>query len=364
MDKVAVVGIGRLGLCLALNLEKAGYKVAGIDTNVKYIDSLRENTFDSPEPHVNTMLEHSGIDFSTHIPDALGADLIFVCVATPSLPSGAYDHSQIEAVMEALAASEPQAERKEVAINCTTLPGYCADLQSRYEPFKVSYNPEFIRQGCIIEDQIRPDLVLVGQCDAESGEKIAEAYSRMCANEPKYAYVTPTSGEIIKLSLNCFLTAKIAMANTVGDLAVKLGEDPQPILDAIGEDTRIGSKFMGYGFGFGGPCFPRDNRAFQYSARSAGTHSILNNAVDGSNTMHREHMVKRFIDKYDAAKDEVVIDNVSYKEGTDIITESQQLAYAVALARHGFDVVLDVVPRVREQVEGRFPGLFRYKGSI
>lgn len=357
MNKISMIGCGRLGLCLALNIEKTGRTVTGIDVNDEYIKSLNEKTFKSPEPGVSSLLKRSKINFSTDVSDALDSDVIFICVNTPSTEFGDYDQSQIEEVMKKL--NDVCSVSKKVVINCTTTPGYCADLQERYKNFSISYNPEFIAQGSIIENQLRPDMVLIGEADKESGDVIEDIYFDVCTNFPAICRMNVTEAEITKLATNCFITSKIAMTNAIGDIATSFKVNPQVVLDAIGKDSRIGDKCTTYGFGFGGPCFPRDNRAFAYVARRKGADDTMSKAIDESNKNHLLFQLKEHTRNY-TKNNQIVFNDVSYKPGTDIIEESQQLRLAVELARSGFDVALDVDESVKKQVEEKYPNLFRW----
>ena len=167
--------------------------------------------------------------------------------------------------------------------------------------------------------------------------------------------------EICKLATNCFLTTKISFANSVGDLATKVGAEPDKILAAIGSDSRIGGKYLGYGFGFGGPCFPRDNRALAKYADNQDYEMLISKSTDEVNRRHLEFQFQDYLARYD--EDEIIIlDHITYKKGSVLIEESQQLALAVKLAQAGRKVLVKDRPTVIEEVEKLYPGLFEYQG--
>lgn len=363
-EKIAVIGIGKLGICFALNLERAGYEVWGIESNSDYLRSLQEGTFESVEPEVNELLAsssdlHMTNDLSCIISE--GISDIFIMVATPSLPDGGYDHSQVDRVAERLKTIVEPSIKRHLYIGCTTMPGYCGQLAEELAPFglTVSYNPEFIAQGDIIKNQLRPDQVLIGEANAEVGERLESIYRKMVLNQPVYCRMDPLSAEIAKLATNCFLTTKISFANSIGDLAVKAGADPAKILSAVGSDSRIGGKYLGYGYGFGGPCFPRDNRALGKFGEQLNYPLRLSNATDLVNDEHFQFQFEE-LKKRHAEGSEVLFDGVAYKRGTSQITESQQLRLAVALARSGRVVIIKDTEEVIAQVKDLFPGLFRF----
>lgn len=365
VNKVAVVGVGKLGLCFALNFERVGFNVWGIESNETYLSSLQTKTLNSAEPQVSEMLNAaSKLQLGSDIDCIVSENIqdIFIMVATPSLPDGGYDHSQVERVAEKLKAIGSKEITRHVYIGCTTMPGYCNQLAEDLAPYgyTVSYNPEFIAQGAIIHDQQYPDQVLIGEANKEVGDRLQYIYERMVQNEPTYCRMDPLSAEIAKLATNCFLTTKISFANSIGDMATKAGGNPDKILAAIGSDSRIGGKYLKYGFGFGGPCFPRDNRALGKFAESVDLPLHLSKATDVINNEHFEFQLQQYLDKY-APEDEIVFNGVTYKKGTNQLTESQQLRLALALAKAGRKVVVIESEDVVSQLEKAHPGVFELK---
>lgn len=298
MKNISIIGVGKLGLCLALNLERKGYNVLGIDKNHTYVESLNSKIFHSEEQFVTEYLKHATrLTFSTNIADAILNDVIFIVVATPSTEDFKYDHIQIENVAKHLISLGKQSKRKDIVINCTTFPGYCDTLQDKLIEYNyyVSYNPEFIAQGSIIKDQLLCDNVLIGQADEYAGNLIQSIYESMVESQPSYNKMSRTEAELTKLAVNCFLTTKISYANMVGDIAVRFGCDAHKVLQAVGTDSRIGSKYIKPGFGFGGPCFPRDNRALAKCASEVGVDAIISKATDEMNKKHLDYQIEDFI---------------------------------------------------------------------
>lgn len=362
-NHIGILGIGKLGLCFALNLERAGYRVTGVDIHEDYITALNKKTHYSYEPEVNELLRSSKNFVATsHIQDVLAPEtkLLFVMVATPSLPDGGYDHSQVERIVGALSNFGKREQETHVVIGCTVMPGYSATLQQRLAEYNytVSYNPEFIAQGSIIRNQLQPDQVLIGEGNKEAGDLLETIYKKMCANSPRICRMDALSAEIAKLATNCLLTTKISFANSIGDLAIKAGADPDKILQAIGADSRIGEKYLQYGYGFGGPCFPRDNRALNLFANQSGYQMLIGEATDNINKQHLqfqfEEMLKQNVAEY-------IFDEVTYKPGTVILEESQKLALAVKLAEAGKKVTIIEKDVVIEELKARFGELFSYQ---
>jgi len=231
-------------------------------------------------------------------------------------------------------------------------------LQLRLKPYNyyISYNPEFIAQGSIIVNQVEPDMVLIGQADEEAGKLIKNIYTHLTdfsSEPPSYEIMTPLEAEIVKISLNCFLTTKIAFANMIGDIAVRSKCNPDVILSAIGSDTRIGHKYLKYGFGYGGPCFPRDNKALNKYAEQVGIKALISQATDKSNHNHLHNQVLEYIVKNEKKDKPVEMDYITFNQRSTSIEESQQLQYALMLKRLGYKIkVKDSRPEVLKQIKG------------
>ncbi len=360
--KIGVIGIGKLGLCFALNLEQAGYEVRGIDINETYVQVINEKKLKSYEPGLEQLLQKTVyFQASTALHSVLTDDFdtIFVVVATPSPPDGGYDHQHVDKLAEDLIRFGKRNQHIDLVISCTTMPGYCNELADKLAPYqyKVSYNPEFIAQGSIIKDQLFPDMVLIGEADAASGDSIESIYRSICKNEPRFARMDRLSAEITKLSINCFLTTKISFANSIGDLCEKVGAQTDNVLKAIGADSRIGGKYLGYGFGFGGPCLPRDNRALNKFAQQNDYPLLLGQTTDEVNRKHLEFQIEWYLKSFDA-EDTISFDYITYKKDSIIIEESQQLALAVGLARAGRKVRIKAQKIVLDEVTSIYGNIF------
>jgi len=360
MTRIGVIGVGKLGICFALNAERKGYQVIGVDASMDTVEAINARHIASDEPLVKEYLANAGrlvasADLYSIIADDI--TMLFVFVATPSLPDGGYDHGQIDRIAGQLATFGKRNEVIQLVVGCTTMPGYCDQLAAKLLPlnYEVSYCPEFIAQGSIMIDQVHPDQVLIGEASENAGNMIEQFYSRFCDNTPVFCRMDRISAEMAKIATNCFLTTKISFANSIGDLAIKAGADPNKILAAIGADSRIGGKYLRYGFGFGGPCFPRDNRALGKFGDELGYELLLSKATDEVNRRHLDFQFEQYIERGDK---EVVFDHVSYKKGSSIVEESQQLALAVRLAKANIRVIIRDRSNIVRFLKAEYPGLF------
>lgn len=364
MCKIAVIGIGRLGLCFALQLERAGYEVLGIDMRSDYVDSINRRELVSVETGVQDALR-SYVHFrASHQLQALSdfsASLIFIAVATPTALQGGYDHTLVDQALTSLYALNLPGPRQDIVVISTTLPGYCdskAEEAAKHGCY-LSYKPEFVAQGSIMHDLQCPDQVLLGAADDLAASKIADVCAHVCMSNPKVVRMSRLSAEIAKLATNCFLTMKISFANAIGDLCARAGAETENVLAAVGADTRIGNRFLQYGFGYGGPCFPRDNRALAEFAERQRLRLLLSRATDDVNLQHLEFQVSEYLAKHDP-QDEIHLSSVTYKAGTMILEESQPLAFAERLARAGRKVVIRETEPVIDELRMLYGNLFEY----
>ena len=342
---VGIIGPGRLGICFALILEQAGNLVTVSDVRGSYVDSINNKTLISNEPKVIELLRSSNnlkaVCNNTQVIDQ--CNIIFAIVATPSLPDGSYDVSALENIVQDFK-NHSDVSGKTLIITSTTNPGDCEKFKSQLDEVGVHvlYNPEFIAQGTIVQDIQNSELLLIGGSHESSINTVIDLYKSIQHTDPKVHVMSLTAAEVVKLAVNCYLTTKISYANIIGQILIRSGLENEihNVLTAIGQDTRIGSKYLNFGHGFGGPCLPRDNRSFGNFARSLGLDFNLGTQIDEFNKSHLGFLKQYYINKN--------IDNlpfyfkyVSYKESTDIFEESQQLALCKELLKDGFLVCIE-----------------------
>jgi nucleotide sugar dehydrogenase len=221
------------------------------------------------------------------------------------------------------------------------MPSYCDSIQERVAKYnyKVCYNPEFIAQGDIIHGLKNPDMVLIGHTDQEASNKLITIYKNFLENTPTFQIMTCIEAEITKISLNCFLTTKIAFANMIGDIVLKAGGNQHSVLKAIGSDSRVGEKFLRWGHGFGGPCLPRDNRALCFFSDSINIKHTIGETTDQSNKKHLQYLFEYILSK-NVDNKPLFFNSVVYKKNTYILEESQQLELALVCANSGHTVVI------------------------
>jgi nucleotide sugar dehydrogenase len=352
--KIGLIGVGRLGICFSLLLEHAGYEVIASDVRESYVNDLNQKIINTSEPFVQDYLSASKNFKATrsNLEVIRECDIIYTLVATPSLPDGSYDISSIWNVVRDFQNADFPVNGKSLVVGCTTNPGDCEKFQEQLQAYGVDvfYNPEFIAQGSIIRDLQTADMVLIGGRGNHLYD-LTEIYLNIQDNPPKVYCMSTKAAELTKIAVNCFLTTKISYANMVGQVLALSGMEDEisHVLEAIGSDTRVGNKYMRYGFGFGGPCLPRDNRAFGAYMKELGLENNLGSTTDDFNNQHAKFLFDYFVSK-NIENLPFYFDYISYKKGTDILTESQQYRLCIDLLDHGYTVYVSDVPDIVEQV--------------
>lgn len=353
--KIGVIGAGRLGICFALLCEAAGYDVLVSDIRKDYVNGLNERKIKTNEPEVENLLRSAkNFRATTNNKEVIEeCDLIYTLVATPSLEDGSYDVSAVWSVIEDF---QDVAAVKYFVVGCTTNPGDCENFKKQLpRNVKVFYNPEFIAQGSIINDLRHADMVLLGSDPNEDLENVTKdikkLYEKIQTTRAIVCTMSTTAAEVTKIAINCYLTTKISYANMLGDVLRKAGcgDEITSVLTAVGTDSRIGRKYLNYGFGYGGPCLPRDNRSFAAFAQKVGLEYNLGTVTDNINNQHAGHLCDYF-ESVNGKKLPFYFDSITYKRGTDILTESQQFRLCLDLLDRGYTVYILNDRRVTDSI--------------
>jgi UDPglucose 6-dehydrogenase len=356
--RIAVVGLGKLGACMAACFAAKGWDVTGVDVSPATVDALNAGRAPVPEPGLQELLAAArGRLRATHVhADAVaGADLTFVVVPTPSLSDGRFSLEFVRPAVRAIGeALRGRREPHVVVVTSTVLPG---SMEFGVQPVleaaagrKVGagpddglglvYNPEFIALGTVVRDFLAPDLVLVGESDPASGARVAAVYERVCENRPRVARMNFASAELAKIALNSFVTTKISFSNMLVELCEALpGADVDAVCGALGHDSRIGSRALRGGLGYGGPCFPRDSVALAALARALGHPAAIAEAVDRVNDQVVPRVAALARKRLPPGGRTAVL-GLAYKAGTPIVERAHGLAIARELVEGGGDVVV------------------------
>ncbi len=339
VNHLCVLGLGRLGLPLAVSFARTGLQVTGYDLDPKKVRDVNAKRPPIQEPELEVAIQKTGAFLKATIDphEAVGWTEACIFVApTPSLPDGSFDNRHLLDGIAAIAHAVREQNRKSpylFIIASTVTPGSCEKvllpaIQQYSANIQLVYKPELIALGTVMRDLVHPDIGLIGANDKAAADEVFRLYSRLQLCD--FQSMSLVEAELAKISLNCAVTMKISFANQVGMIAKQLGADPHVILNFLGHDSRIGHKALRPGLPFGGNCFPRDNRMFQYVAKKAGIIAHLAAATDAIN----ETMLK-FILAQVPADGDVGILGLAYKAGTAITEESAGMALMTELRNMG-----------------------------
>jgi UDPglucose 6-dehydrogenase len=349
--RVAVVGLGKLGAPLAAVLASKGNEVVGIDVNPEAVRLLNEGRAPVEEPGLQELVSGSQerLTATTELAAAAESDVSILLVPTPSDERGAFSNEHVLAAVEELGAGlRGRDDYHVVVVASTVMPGSCEGeirpaLESASgrrvgETLGLCYSPEFIALGSVIRDMLEPDMVLIGESDSRAGDVHEQLYKGVCENDPPFRRMSLVNAELTKIAVNTYVTMKISYANTLADMCERLpGADVEVVTGALGLDTRIGGKYLRGALSYGGPCFPRDNKAFGVLARDIGTEPLLAEATDAVNVAQTDRLARVVQSRLDAG-DSIGILGLSYKPDTAVIEESPGLALARLLANAGHEV--------------------------
>lgn len=351
--RVSVVGLGKLGACMAAAIASKGFEVVGIDVNPKNVELLNEGRAPILEPGLQSLISRyrSQLTATLDMQAAVhGSEITFFVVPTPSEEDGSFSiRFAVEAAQAAGKALATKMGYHLFVLTSTVLPGSsehsvlpaleASSGKRAGTDFGFCYSPEFIALGSVIRDFLNPDFVLIGESDNRAGELLEKFMKAVCENDPPVKRMSFVNAELTKIAVNTFVTTKITFANMLAALCEELpGADVDVVTGALGHDSRIGRRYLRGGLGYGGPCFPRDNRALSFVARRAGQATILPDATDELNRGLASRLVDRVM-RYVQPGTLVGILGLSYKPGSNVVEESQAIYLAGRLAGAGARVV-------------------------
>ena len=341
--KVAVIGIGYVGLTQAACLAELGNEVIGIDNDHKKIELLKSGVIPIYEKGMHSIIfsnvKENRLRFSTDIKDVDGSEIIFICVGTPPKEDGKPDLKYVENVAQQIG---DVLNHYAVIVEKSTVPVRTAEwmkniLKNKLKTdFDVAVNPEFLREGTAIEDFMHPDRIVIGTESSRAYALLSELYKPL--NSPML-HVGLESAEMIKHGSNAFLAMKISYANMLSRLCEKTGADVETVTKGIGLDKRIGADFFKAGIGYGGFCFPKDLDAFVSVLEEHEVDASLLKAVKKLNDSQAEHFVNKIVSIMGNIKDKkIAVLGLAFKAGTDDMRLSQTIPIISKLHSFGANV--------------------------
>ncbi|PRC41999.1 UDP-glucose 6-dehydrogenase [Mycobacterium sp. ITM-2017-0098] len=368
--KVAVIGTGYVGAVTSTCLAFLGHSVCGLDSDSARAGQLNNGQTPFHEPGLPEMLEASlstgRLRFTDSPAEALtDADFVFLCVGTPPGLDGAPDLSQLESAIQSLAL---YLRPGVVIVNKSTVPVGSGNwtrtiLEDALEGnrelnFHVVSNPEFLREGCALDDFLYPDRIVLGGASMDVS-RVAELYQPVLDQtfeggrrnlQPSLITTELASAEMIKYAANAFLATKISFANEIAQMCEVFGADVREVIPAIGADHRVGSAFLNPGVGWGGSCFGKDVAALISSGEEYGYTPTMLRATVAINTAQRATVVRKLQRELHMLKGRrIALLGLTFKPGTDDLRDAPALDIAKRLIAAGalvsaFDPVVKSLP--------------------
>ena len=351
--RLAIIGVGHVGLVSAAAFARWGHDVVGLDDDAAKVATLQQGRAWFYEPGLQELLDEviaAGRLTFTSDPDAAiaGAEAVFACVGTPPLEDGSPNLAYLEAVARTVAV---HATADVLLVEKSTVPAstgrrleqVIAREQARLGKslrIEVASNPEFLREGTAVADTLHPDRIVYGTSSDWARDVLRRVYAPLVAEDGCPVVETDVAtSEVIKHASNAFLATRISFINAVARICEQVGADVQIVADGMGHDARIGRSFLSAGLGYGGSCFPKDVDAFAHLARQVGVPFRLLDEVRAINLGQRRLIVDKLRQElWHLDGKTVVLLGAAFKPGTDDLRESPAVHLARELVEVGADV--------------------------
>lgn len=348
--RIVMIGTGYVGLVSGACFSDFGHDVVCVDKDASKVDALLAGRIPIFEPGLDELVSSNvaagrlrfTLDLASVLPDA---DAVFIAVGTPSRRGDG--HADLSYVHAAAAEMAPLLRAGAVVVTKSTVPVGTGDAVERIirdaNPsldFSVASNPEFLREGAAIDDFKHPDRVVVGVNDANAERVLQDIYRPLTRNGSPLVSMSRRGAELTKYAANAFLATKISFINEIADLCEKVGADVRDVAHGIGLDSRIGSRFLQPGPGYGGSCFPKDTLALLKTSQDFEAPLRIVESVVASNELRKRSMGRRVLQALggEAHGKTVALLGLTFKANTDDMRDSPAIAVVQALQDAGVTV--------------------------
>jgi len=371
--KICVIGTGYVGLVAGACFAEMGNDVICVDKDINKLENLKSGVVTIYEPGledlIKTNVSEGRLSFSADISESVRKSLIcFIAVGTPQNKDGSADLTQVFNVAETVGES---IDKYKIVVNKSTVPVGTADkvkeiikLKTNI-PFDVVSNPEFLKQGAAVEDFLRPDRVVIGTSSEKAKKIMLDLYSPFVRNQHPVITMDERSAEMVKYASNSFLAVKISFANEIANICESVGADANLVRLGMCSDTRIGTKFLYPGLGYGGSCFPKDVNALINIAGANGSDSDILKAADKINRSQRERFVQKIIRKFGKNLNGKIfaVWGLTFKPKTNDMREAPSITIINHLLEYGAEIIA-YDPKAGENAKKIFKDKIKYaKGS-
>lgn len=347
MKKIAVIGVGYVGLVTGTCLAEVGNEVVGVDIDKERIDNLNKGIIPIYEQGLEELVKeniaHGRLSFTTDIVEAVrNSEIVFIAVGTPPMANGGVNLEYVKAAATSIGKSM---NGYKVIVNKSTVPVGTGDVVTKIVgekyrgDFDVVSNPEFLREGTAVTDFMNPDRVVIGTSSSRAEEVMCQLYNNF--GTENLVVTDIKTAEMIKYASNAFLATEISFINSVANLCEKLGADVEKVAQGMMLDKRIGQKaFLHAGVGYGGSCFPKDVKGLIQIAQENGVRFGILEEVEETNNAQKQSLLGK-IQKLlgeDLGGKNIAIWGLAFKPHTDDVREAPALAVIKQLLDRGVRV--------------------------
>ncbi|MEZ4409093.1 MAG: UDP-glucose/GDP-mannose dehydrogenase family protein [Polyangiales bacterium] len=345
--RIVVVGTGYVGLVAGTGFAEFGNSVTCVDTDVEKVRALEKGQIPIYEPGLEELVRRNAAEgrlrFTTELaPAVAGIDIVFVAVGTPPKEDGSADLQYVMAVASALA--QHLTSDAVVVLKSTVPVGTNDKVQALFDErarvkVTVVSNPEFLKEGDAINDFLKPDRVLVGVRDEHGRSVMHDLYAPLQLTGERLLFIDPRSAELAKYVANAMLATRISFMNDIARLCEVVGADVSAVRRGVGSDTRIGSKFLFAGAGYGGSCFPKDVDALIHLGDEHGVELSLVKATEAVNDRQKDLLLEKLQRRLGDLRDKrVAVWGLAFKPRTDDVREAPALRLITRLTELGAEV--------------------------
>lgn len=346
--KLAIIGHGYVGLVSAAVFADLGNTVWCVGRTPEKIADLKNGICPFYEPGLEEIVKRNisakrllfTVDYAEAVPEA---DVVFICVGTPSKENGEADLSSVYAAAKetgknlsgytvvACKSTVPVGTNREVA-------KIIKGVKIKEAQFDIASCPEFLREGTALHDTLNPDRIVIGADDKKAKKMLLELHKSI---DGRYVVTTIETAEMIKYAANTLLATKISFANAMSFLCEKVGADIEQVMDGVGLDNRIGRQFLSSGVGYGGSCFPKDVKALIAMTKKYQTAGQLFSAVEDINKLAYEHFIEK-VDKFfkeDLKGKRIAVLGLAFKPDTDDMRAAPAIPIVKNLVKKGAFII-------------------------
>jgi len=375
---IAIVGTGYVGLVTGACFAEMGINVFCVDVDIKKIESLKNGIIPIYEPNLDVIVKRNvecgRLHFTTDLPSVISdVEIIFSAVGTPPDEDGSADLRHVLKVARTIGEN---IKNYVLVVTKSTVPVGTAErvrreIQKELDkrgvsiPFDVASNPEFLKEGSAIDDFMRPDRVILGVDSQKAKELLDALYKPMQLNNYRVIFMDITSAEMTKYAANSMLATRISLMNQFANFCEKVGADIDMVRSGLSTDSRIGSKFLYAGCGYGGSCFPKDVKALIKTAQNYNCDMQILEAVESANENQKRILFKKFekICNGDVKGKHAAVWGLAFKPGTDDMREAPSLVLIDQLLKAGCNVsVYD--PVAMNECKRRIGNLVTYTKDV